>query len=144
MFTFHHCPPLCKKSESGYRLLHPQLHTLHLHVWNEHSHKQDYVRVVIFTASVYILHPSLMPTTPCAGGTRWCSWLRHCARSQKVASSIPDGVTGIFHWHNPSSCTMALQSTQLLTEISTRNISCEVNSAGALGWQPYHLRMLTV
>jgi len=22
----------------------------------------------------------------------WCSWLRHCATSRKVAGSIPDGV----------------------------------------------------
>ena len=30
-------------------------------------------------------------------GTRWRSLLRHCATSRKVAGSIPDGVTGIFH-----------------------------------------------
>jgi hypothetical protein len=30
-------------------------------------------------------------------GTRWSSWLRHCATSRKIAGSIPDGVTGIFH-----------------------------------------------
>ena len=30
-------------------------------------------------------------------GTRWRSWLRHCATSRKVAGSIPDGVIGIFH-----------------------------------------------
>jgi hypothetical protein len=24
-------------------------------------------------------------------------WLRHCATSQKVTGSIPDGVTGTFH-----------------------------------------------
>jgi len=40
--------------------------------------------------------------------TRWRSWLRHCATSRKVAGSIPDGVTGIFHWPNPSGHTMAL------------------------------------
>ena len=34
-------------------------------------------------------------------GTRWRSWLRHCATNRKVACSIPDGVSGIFHWHNP-------------------------------------------
>ena len=34
-------------------------------------------------------------------GTRWRSWLRRCATSRKVAGSIRDGVTGIFHWHNP-------------------------------------------
>ena len=38
--------------------------------------------------------------------TRWRSWLRHCATSRKVAGSIPDGVNGIFHWHNPSGRTM--------------------------------------
>jgi hypothetical protein len=27
----------------------------------------------------------------------WRSWLRHCAKSRKVAGSIPDCVTGIFH-----------------------------------------------
>ena len=45
------------------------------------------------------------------GGTRWCSWLRHCARSRKVTGSIPDGVITIFHCHNPSGRTMALGTT---------------------------------
>jgi len=31
------------------------------------------------------------------GGTRWRTRLRHCATSQKVAVSIPDGVIGIYH-----------------------------------------------
>jgi hypothetical protein len=53
------------------------------------------------------------------GGTQW---LRHCATSHKIAGSIPDGV-GICHWHNPSRRTVALGSTQLLTEVSIRNIS---------------------
>ena len=35
-------------------------------------------------------------------GTRRRSWLRHCATSRKGAGSIPGGVIGIFHWHNPS------------------------------------------
>jgi hypothetical protein len=33
----------------------------------------------------------------CIRGTRWWSWLRHCATSRKVAGSIPDGVIVIFH-----------------------------------------------
>ena len=49
-------------------------------------------------------------STVCCGGTQW-----HCVTSQKVAGSILGGVTGIFHWHNPSSCTMALGLTQPLT-----------------------------
>jgi hypothetical protein len=37
------------------------------------------------------------------GGTLWRSWLRHCATSWKILGcSIPDGVTGFFHWLNPS------------------------------------------
>ena len=55
-------------------------------------------------------------------GARWRSWLRHCATSRNVACSIPDGVTGFFHWRNPSSRTMALWLTQPLTEMSTRNV----------------------
>jgi len=65
-----------------------------------------------------------------------------CATNRKVTVSIPDGVIGIFHWHNPSNCTMALGSTQSLTEMSTRRISWGVNAAGAWGWQPYHLLVL--
>ena len=42
-------------------------------------------------------------------------WLRCCVTNRKVAGSIPDGVIGIFHSHNPSDCTMALGSTQPLT-----------------------------
>jgi len=49
----------------------------------------------------------------------------------KDAGSIPDGVIGNFHFHNPSGCTMALRLTQPLTEMSTRNISWRVKAAGA-------------
>jgi hypothetical protein len=52
------------------------------------------------------------------------SWFRHCDTNRKVAGSIPD-------WHNPFDRTMALGSTQPLTEPSTRNIPCGVNAAGA-------------
>jgi hypothetical protein len=41
--------------------------------------------------------------------------LNHCATSRKAAGSIPDYVIGNFHWHNPSSRTMVLGSTQPLT-----------------------------
>jgi hypothetical protein len=59
-------------------------------------------------------------------------WLRYCVTNRKVAGSIPDGVIGIFHWHNPSDRTMALGSTQPLTEMSTGIFP------GGKGWQPYH------
>jgi len=47
-----------------------------------------------------------------SGDTRWRSWLRHCATSRKVAGTNPNGVTGIFYWHNPSGRTMGQWLTQ--------------------------------
>jgi len=55
-------------------------------------------------------------------GTWRCFRLRNSATNQKVAGSILDGAIWIFHWHNPSSRTMALGLTQPLTEMSTRNV----------------------
>jgi hypothetical protein len=43
----------------------------------------------------------------------------HPVLSWKFVGLIPDGVTGIFHRHNPSGRTMALGLTQPLTEMST-------------------------
>jgi hypothetical protein len=57
--------------------------------------------------------------------------LRDCAASRQVAGSIPDGIIGIFHRHNPVGRTMAVGSTQPLTEMSPRNISWGVKAAGA-------------
>ena len=42
----------------------------------------------------------------------------------EVAGSIPDGVIGMFHWHNTSGCTMALGSTQLQTEMRGKGGRC--------------------
>jgi hypothetical protein len=53
-------------------------------------------------------------------GNAVAQWLRHCATNREVAGSIPDGVTGSFHLHNPQS----------LTEMSTRNISWWVKKSG--------------
>jgi hypothetical protein len=45
-------------------------------------------------------------------------WIKiHYAKSQKVASSIPHEVIGLFNWPNPSSRTVALGSTQPLPRI---------------------------
>jgi len=60
--------------------------------------------------------------------SRWRSRLRHCSTSRKIARSIPDGVIRIFHWLNLSGRSMALGSTQSLTETSTRNISWGVKT----------------
>ena len=75
---------------------------------------------------------------------RWRSWLGNCATCRKVAGSIPDGVIGNFHSHNPSGRTMAMGLTQRLTEMSARNISWWVKAAGEYGWQAYHLHVLGI
>jgi hypothetical protein len=56
-------------------------------------------------------------------GTAVAQWLRYCATNLKVAGSIPDGVMEFFIDINTSDRTMALRSTQPLTEMSTRSIS---------------------
>ena len=68
---------------------------------------ENFVRISLLSQTIY--SPSstkffldLFNLTLFVWGTRWRSWLRHCATSRKVAGSIPDDVTGIFLWHNPS------------------------------------------
>ena len=48
---------------------------------------------VLYYQSVVRFHATHLNVIPF---TRWCSWLRHCATSRKVAGLIPDGVIGIF------------------------------------------------
>ena len=84
-------------------------------------------RPVLYCKSLYTFRWRLVGS----GHMWWRSWLRHFATSWKFAGSIPDGVTGIFHWHNPSGHTMALVLTRSLTEMSTRNISCGLKAASA-------------
>jgi hypothetical protein len=56
-------------------------------------------------------------------GTAVAQWLRYCAKNQKVTGSFPDGVMEFFVDIHPFDRTMALGSTQPLTEMSTRSIS---------------------
>jgi hypothetical protein len=48
--------------------------------------------------------------------------VRHYATSREVTGSIPDEVIWFFNWPVLSSRTMALELTQPLTEMSTRNL----------------------
>jgi hypothetical protein len=45
----------------------------------------------------------------------------HSAITWTVTSSLPNGVTGIFHWQNPSGHPMTLEYTHSVREMSTRN-----------------------
>jgi hypothetical protein len=75
----------------------------------------------------------------CILATAVAHCLKRYATNRKVSGLIPDGVIGVSHWHNPSDRTMALGSTQPLTEISTRRISWGYGPLVHKAWQPYHL-----
>ena len=79
--------------------------------------------LAFFTSNQAHYSTNITHTKPKVGDRGGAVGWGTCATSQKVAGSIPDGVIGIFHWHNPSGRTMALGSTQPLTEMSTGNIS---------------------
>ena len=51
-------------------------------------------------------------------GTWLISWLSHCAAILKVVGSIPSGGHWDIYWPNSSSCTIALGSTQSVTEMN--------------------------
>jgi len=96
-----------------------------------HTHKERYIfsQYFVFGRAVLIFGKA----TEILGG----GWARGGAvawgialLAGKVAGSIPDSVIGIFHWH-PSGRTMALGSTQPLTEMGTRNISWGIKTAVA-------------
>jgi hypothetical protein len=70
-------------------------------------------------------------------------WLRHCATSRKVAGSIPDGVTGIFHWQSfwPHH-DLGVDSASHRTEYQEYLVGGgRVKATGAQGWQPYHFHV---
>jgi hypothetical protein len=70
------------------------------------------------------------------GGHGGRSWLRHYATRWKVAGSSPGWDYFFFNLPNHSSLTMALGSTQSLTEMSTRNLTGS-KSDRRVGWQPH-------
>ena len=55
--------------------------------------------------------------------------------------TVLQAVIGIFHWLNPSGCTVALGSTQSVTELSARGISWGLEVAIMYSWQPFHLHV---
>jgi hypothetical protein len=55
-------------------------------------------------------------------GIQYHSSFRHYATGRKVAGSIPDEVIRFSTWLNPSSRTIAMGSTEPLTEMSIMNL----------------------
>jgi hypothetical protein len=86
-------------------------HTEHL-LWSSHEHRPYLSRHwFLDTCWLGLFAPLSEYYTPLTSVTLW----------RKVAASNPDEVD-FFNWPNPSSRTMALVSTQPLTEMSTRNL----------------------
>jgi hypothetical protein len=54
------------------------------------------------------------------------------------AGSIPDGVTGIFQWHNPSGRTIALGVDSASNRNEYQVSFLRIKAAGAWGWHLYH------
>jgi hypothetical protein len=63
-------------------------------------------------------------------------WLRHCDTNRKVAGSIADGVTGIFHWQS-----FRPHYGRGIDSASNRNEYQEYFLGVALDWHPYHLHV---
>jgi hypothetical protein len=70
--------------------------------------------------------------------TTVAQWLRCCTTNWKVANSIPDVVSGIFHWHKSfwSDYGPGVDSASNRNEYQEYFLG--VNATGALGWQTHH------
>ena len=102
--------------------LHTHIHTyIHTHIQtytyihtNVHIHTHTYKHTYTYihtNVHIYIYTHTHIQTnihTHIHRGTRWGRWLKQCATSLKVVGSIPDGVIGIIHWHNPCGRTMVV------------------------------------
>ena len=92
------------------------------HFRNKERELNCYIDTLLMVSTVSVLYVTIL------------SYLileHHCATSRKVAGWIPDWVIGIIHWFNPFGRRMALESTEPLTEVSTRNISWGLKAVGA-------------
>jgi hypothetical protein len=61
-------------------------------------------------------------------------WLRHYGTNRKIAGSRPDEVDFFSDLSNPSGHSMALGSTQPLTEMNTRNLKKKKKKNLGKGW----------
>jgi hypothetical protein len=80
-----------------------------------------FVSQCVHYTRTYSLKPVFRAISYHIWDTRQRSWLRHSATSWKVAVFFSDAVNASFNLPNPSSSTMALGSTQPLTEMSASN-----------------------
>jgi len=110
----------------GYVRACTRLHAYHFIVYCFIT-EQNMFRVNVICLQITLL--CIMFGTVETWGMQWRSWLRHCATSWRVVGFIPDGISGIFYWHNFSCHTVALGSIQPLTEMRTRNTSWGVKAA---------------
>jgi hypothetical protein len=121
----------CEKPELG----HSHIYMLNIHICIFTADKDSSVSVVTWLQEFGV---QFLPWA------RDFCWLRHYATGCKVACSILDEVTGFFNSPNPSSHTVALWSTQPLTEMSTWNLPVVFTAISEpivwKMWEPQHFR----
>jgi hypothetical protein len=117
-----------------------QIFELGQYKFSGQTRMQGFVRILRYRASRYLFYYPIYFQYCKVNFTSQNSAYKNCATNRKVAGSIPDGVTVIFQWLNPSGRIVALGSTA-----SNRNeyqgSFLGVKTAGASGWQPFHLHV---
>jgi hypothetical protein len=83
--------------------------------------------------SAEITHP-LIPFL----GTAVSQWLRCCATNRRIAGSIPDVFSGIFHWHISSWSHYGPGVHSASNRNEYQECFLGVKAAGAWGWQLHH------
>ena len=58
------------------------------------------MQLLVIQFTIKMFHIDFMQVLILLSGTTVAQWLGCCATNRKVAGSIPDGVSGIFHWHS--------------------------------------------
>ena len=90
-----------------------------VHVWSNDFNACD-LHGCLYDLIKYNYSTLRCPFGACGGAVGWSTKLQ-AGRSRVW---FPIMSFEIFRWHNPSARTMDMESTQPLTETSTRNISC--------------------
>ena len=111
------CPSLC----TFYCLHSQKLTPRNFYLRTKFPHVQYVCFSVLSTSEFFPNHPLFMSLPPPIWPPQTCN----------LHNEFPIIPLLMLHWHNPSDRTMALGSTQPLTEMSTRNIRWGVKAAGA-------------
>ena len=97
----------CERGWSGYLMgIYEQSHHHNLRTVSkqfiQHAVSSRYFKVPRVSVVINTTTKEIWTAFTCSTGEHAVMQLRHCGTSRNVAGSICHGVTGIFHWNNPS------------------------------------------